>query len=267
MISKNNDLSLIYFSPTGGTQKVMRAIAAGMEYGNFRDINITKNKNIPRLQFSKNDNVLIGIPVYSGRIPLVALQRLKKIGGKNTNAILVVVYGNRHYDDALLELKYLVIELGFSPIAAAAFIGVHSFSSSKYPIAEGRPNAEDLKIAKDFGKQIRTKLEEDKKIQVPGNYPYKELSKKLKVKPKIDMDLCDFCGMCQKVCPVDAISILKNSIDFDEDLCIYCHACVKVCPQKALTIDDEKIIESAKSLHEKCRQPKTPEFFMNITLS
>ena len=262
MISKNNSLSIIYFSPTGGTQKVVREIATGMGYRKLRDLNITKDKAIPKLQFSKDDNVLIGTPVYSGRVPLVALQRLKKMKGENTNVILVVVYGNRHYDDALLELKDLVVDLGFSPIAAATFIGEHSFSSPKYPISEGRPNSTDLRLAKDFGKQIMTNFENHKKIKVPGTYPYKERSEKLKVKPKIDMDLCDLCGMCEKVCPVDAISIFKDRVDIDENLCIYCHVCVRICPQKAMTFDDKRIIKSAKNLHEKCKQPQIPEIFL-----
>ena len=237
-------------------------LAMGMGYRKFRDINITKNITISTLQFSKDDNVLIGVPVYSGRIPLVALQRLKKMSGENTNAILLVVYGNRHYDDALLELKNMVVDLGFSPIAAAAFIGHHSFSSDKYPIAVGRPNIDDLKIANNFGTQIMINFENYQEIKVPGTYPYRELSEKLQVKPKIDLDLCDLCGMCQKVCPVDAISIFRDRIDIDENLCIYCHACVKICPQKALTIDDDRIIKSAKNLYENCKQPQIPEIFL-----
>ena len=262
MISKNNRLSIIYFSPNGTTKKVIDAITDGMNFQKLKQVNLIKKSNIKKHIFTDNDVVIIGIPVYSGRIPLTVINRLKNFRANNTKTILVVVYGNRHYDDALLELKDLVIELGFSPIAAAAFIGEHSFSSPKYPIAEGRPNSTDLKLAKDFGKQIMTNFENRNKIKVPGNYPYKERSEKLKVKPKIDIDLCDFCGMCEKVCPVDAISIFKDRVDIDEDLCIYCHVCVRICPQKAMIIDDERIIKSAKNLHEKCKQLQIPEIFL-----
>ncbi len=280
MITKNTKLSLIYFSPNGTTKKVLDAIKDGINFQKTEQLNLIKENNIDKQIFTDDEIVIIGSPVYSGRIPLMVASRLQNFKANNTKAILVVVYGNRHYDDALLELKDIAVELGFLPIAATAFIGTHSFSSLKYPIAEGRPNAEDLKIAKDFGKQIKTKLKlkesqhsEDsinryirkignRSIDVPGNYPYKERSKKLKVKPKIDMNLCDLCGMCEKVCPVDAISISKGRIDIDENLCIYCYACVKICTQKAITIDDERIIKSAKNLHEKCKQPQIPELFL-----
>ncbi len=258
----NKKLSLIYFSPTGTTRKILKEIADGMNFKKSIQIDLIKKDNIKKQNFTDNEIVIIGVPVHSGRIPLTVSNRLKNFSANKTKAILVAVYGNRHYDDALLELKDLVIEVGFLPIAAAAFIGVHSFSNSKYPIAEGRPNAEDLKIAKDFGKQIRTKLEENKKIQVPGNYPYKKRLEKLIVKPIIDMDLCDLCGMCERVCPVDAISMFRDKINIDANSCIYCHACVKICPQKAIVIDDKRIIKSAKNLHEKCKQPQIPEIFL-----
>ncbi len=259
---KNKKLNLIFFSPTGTTKKVLDAIANGMNFQKTEQINLINNNNINKQKFTDDEIVMIGVPVHSSRIPFTVIDRLKNFGANNTKAVLVTVYGNRHFGDALLELKDLAIELGFFPIAAAAFIGVHSFSSSKYPIAEGRPNAEDLKIAKDFGKQIMTNFESHKEIKVPGNYPYKERSEKLKVKPKIDLELCDRCGLCREVCPVDAISIFEDRIDINENLCIYCHACVKICPQKARTIDDERIIGFGKNLYEKCGTPQIPEIFL-----
>jgi Fe-S-cluster-containing hydrogenase component 2 len=67
------------------------------------------------------------------------------------------------------------------------------------------------------------------------------------------------------VCPVDAITISEDRIEFDENLCIYCHACVKNCPQKAITIDDERIIGFSKSLQEKCKNPREQEIFLSET--
>ena len=258
----NNKLDLIYFSPTGTTKKVLEAIADGMNFPKTEKINITLKDSIKEQEFTEDDFVIIGVPVYSSRIPLTAANRLQNFRANNTKVVLAVVYGNRHYGDALLELKDLAVELGFSPIAAATFIGEHSFNSFKYPIAKGRPNVKDLKFAKNFGKKIMADFENHKEIKIPGTYPYKERSEKLKVKPKIDINLCDLCGMCEKVCPVDAISIFEDRMDIDENLCIYCHACVRICPQKAMSIDDERIIGFTKSLHEKCKEPQIPEIFL-----
>ncbi|NQT65152.1 MAG: 4Fe-4S binding protein [FCB group bacterium] len=259
---KNKKINLIFFSPTGTTKQVLDSIAKGMNSQIVKQINLIKKDKITKQIFTDDELVMIGVPVHSSRIPLTVVSRLQNFKANKTKVILVVVYGNRHFGDALLELKDLAIELGFYPIAATAFIGVHSFSSSKYPIAEGRPNSKDLKLAMNFGERIMTEFEENKEIKVPGNYPYKERSDKLKIKPKIDLELCDRCGLCQNVCPVDAISIYKNKIEIDENHCIYCNACVRICPLNALIIDDERIIGFSKSLHEKCGTLQEPEIFL-----
>ncbi|MCD4818566.1 MAG: 4Fe-4S binding protein [Candidatus Cloacimonetes bacterium] len=260
---ENKNLNLIYFSPTNTTKKVLDAIANGVNSQKVNKIDLIKENNVKKQNFSDDDFVIIGVPVYSGRIPITVINRLKNFKAINTKAVLVVVYGNRQYGDALLELKNLAVELGFLPIAAAAFIGEHSFSSSKYPIANGRPNLTDMKFAEDFGERIKTKFGmKYSEIKVPGNYPYIERLDKFILKPKIDLELCKRCGLCQEVCSVYAISIFDDKIEIDEKLCIYCHACVKICPQNAITIDDKRIIGFSKILHEKCKQPKEPEIFL-----
>lgn len=260
---KKKKLNLIYFSPTETTKTIVKAIADGMKIHNVTEINLTKTENIKDYRFNQDDVVIIGVPVYSGRIPLIALQRLERIKANQSKAILVVVYGNRHYDDALLELKNLTKKIGFEIIAASAFVGVHSYSTVDYPIATDRPNNEDLQLAKNLGEQAFSKISgKYLEINVPGNFPYRERSPKLDVKPKTDLNLCDFCGLCKKVCPVDAITILENKIDIDAKLCIYCHACVKICPQNARIIDDERIVAFSKKLHENCQEPRPIEIFI-----
>lgn len=95
---------------------------------------------------------VIVTPVYGGRVPALALQRLQRLKGNGAPAILVVVYGNRDYEDALLELRDTAISLGFVPLTAGAFIGEHSYSTPELPIAAGRPDTDDLQQAREFGK-------------------------------------------------------------------------------------------------------------------
>ena len=60
--------------------------------------------------------------VFAPRVAETAMERLGKIRGKQVPAILIVVYGNRDYEDALIELRDYACEAGFIPVAAAAFI-------------------------------------------------------------------------------------------------------------------------------------------------
>ena len=91
-----------------------------------------------------------------------------------------MTYGNRDYEDALVELYDLAVSLGLSPFAAGAFIGEHSYSTPEMPVAEGRPDSMDLADARIFGGECVRKLESPgafAPFHIKGNRPYKEPSR------------------------------------------------------------------------------------------
>jgi len=47
-------------------------------------------------------------------------------------------------------------------------------------------------------------------------------------------DLCDYCGACISVCPVDCIEVREYSIQIDSILCIDCDLCIYICPIEVL---------------------------------
>ncbi len=50
----------------------------------------------------------------------------------------------------------------------------------------------------------------------------------------VKMDLCDFCGTCVSVCPVDAIYLYEARLEIDNAKCTNCLKCVQVCPFRVL---------------------------------
>lgn len=126
------------------------------------------------------------MPVYAGRIPQLCVNYLNKFKGNKTPAIITCVYGNRDYDDALLELRDIVAVNGFQIISAGAFIGQHSIFP---PTGNGRPDEIDRNDAITFGQasmkllQNISDISQISKIEVKGNYPYKEI-KPIPLKPK-----------------------------------------------------------------------------------
>ncbi len=103
---------------------------------------------------------VIAIPVYGGHLPPLAAERLRGLQGYDTPAVAVVVYGNRAYENALTELAALAGAAGLNVIAAATFVGEHSYSSDRWPIAAGRPDADDLALAAEFGGRVAGKLQD-----------------------------------------------------------------------------------------------------------
>jgi len=154
-----NSAKLVYFSPTKTTKAIVEGIAQGMHVSAIEEIDLTPPEAATQQFEEMHDGLaVIGVPVYGGRVPLDAVSRLQRLKANETPAVFVVVYGNRAYEDALLELKDLVTCAGFRPFAGGAFIGEHSFANETTPIAIGRPNVADLKKATEFGKLIRKKM-------------------------------------------------------------------------------------------------------------
>jgi len=257
------NIRLIYFSPTNTTKKIVESIARGIHIDNILHLDLTYN-NTEFIELN-NELAIIGVPVYSGRVPKLAAERLGKIKSKKSLCILVVVYGNRAYDDALIELRDLVTEQGFKSFSAAAFIGEHSFSTKQIPLSEGRPDKNDLSKARNFGIEIKQFLNEhktiDKPMIVPGNFPYKIVAESPDISPITIESKCDKCGICVNVCPTHSIQ-LNQQTETDNTSCILCSACVKACPNKARLNDSKLVKKFSDFLAKNCSTRKEPETYI-----
>ena len=259
---------IISFSPTGTTRKVLEGIAAGLDVQTVERLDLTpaSARTLPRRDLD-DTLALIGAPVYAGRVPIQAAEALRNVKTPGAPAILVVVYGNRAYEDALLELKTIVAEAGFRPVAAAAFVGEHSFSTQEIPIAWGRPDKEDLEKARSFGDRIHRMLENGRlradlsALNVPGNLPYRDRMSFLGVTPETAESVCTHCGECGEVCPQQAITVGEDGIFTDTGKCILCCACVKTCPEGARRVTDPTVVQIVQKLAAVCWDRKEPEFF------
>jgi len=265
---KIQSLKSAYFSPTGTTKSIVQAIAHGINLNSVEQIDVTKpDVRKVQLQTSENELLAVAVPVYIGRVPALLSEWFHEIKAEKTPVVCVVVYGNRDYDDALLELKNIMKKSGGIPVACAAYIGEHSYSSSETPIAEARPDANDLNHAELFGRLINEKLlsvssiDHISDINVPGLYPYRGDSKLWSVDFIAISDECVQCGICAEGCPVGAINF-ENIKLIDEEKCITCCTCIKNCPQNARTMKTGPVKDAAKRLHKLYKERREPVFFL-----
>jgi ferredoxin len=273
MAVENRKIKLVYFSPTGTSKMTAEAVAKGLGL-EFDRVDLTlPNSETKKHSFKSDELTVIAVPVYSGRVPLTAVRRLEKVKGRQGSAVLIVVYGNRAFEDALLELKDIALKQGFLPIAGAAFIGEHSFDKPETPIATGRPDKTDLDKAEAFGEQVKVNLGLSKvpEFEVPGHRPYRENSdwnKRYEEREKADLlspetnpETCILCGMCARVCPTGCVSV-TDSVETDKQGCTSCTACVKSCPTGARHWEHERVLKAAKWLAEEHGERKEPETFL-----
>ena len=259
---------LVYFSPTGTTRKVVEAIAQGLRPETIITIDLTLlRQDSLNVAPSREDLAIIGAPVYGGRIPPVARKRLEKINGNGAASVLVAMYGNREYEDALLELKDIAVTADFRPVAGAAFIGEHSYHIDAMPIAPGRPDADDLEKAKAFGEAIRKKmaaagvLDDIQPVSVPGRFPYKKRGPSPVIAPVTHEQICIKCAECAGVCPKAVITV-GDTVMTEAAGCIHCTACVKICPTGARVWEDDWIKNIAEWLSTNYYERREPEIFI-----
>ena len=244
---------IAHFSPTGGTKKIADAIAAGFNT-TIEEMDLTRADATATL--GEKDAVMAVLPVYGGRVPQISLERLSALKGSGQKAVAVVVYGNREYEDALLETKDALEAGGFQVIAAAAFIAEHSIVRS---IANRRPDAEDQTLCRQFAADVMAKADDAAPVQVPGNIPYKEL-KPAAFHPAASEN-CIKCGVCAQQCPVCAIP-MDDPSQTNNDLCINCMRCVEACPQHCRALPDAFLTMVTQMLNKNAAGYKKPAIFL-----
>lgn len=249
------DITIITFSPTGGTEKVADIIASSMgKVG--KTIDLTK-RYLPHTSLSPDDTVIIAVPSYSGRVPALAVERLKYVSGNDAKAILVVVYGNRAYEDTLVELEDVTKGQGFKIVAAISAVAKHSIAST---IAVCRPDEKDQKLLNEFGIKIAEKLAKgiDAAPAIPGNRPFRKEGNG--PVPETSGN-CNLCETCARECPSGAIS-MDNPKIVDSNICIGCMRCVEICPENAKSLSPIVFQQISQMLEKLCATRKEPELFV-----
>ncbi|MDO4270905.1 MAG: class Ib ribonucleoside-diphosphate reductase assembly flavoprotein NrdI [Eubacteriales bacterium] len=264
----------VYWSATGTTKRVVTAVARGIAEKRGLPLD-TYDFTLPSERqgapaFTKEDVVVFGTPTYAGRVPNVLLKYLATVKGNGAAAVPVVTFGNRNFDDSLIELRDILAENGFVPFAAAAFVGEHSFSTV---LAAGRPDADDLAQAAAFAVRVERRLEDVQEstppVEVEGTpKPYRGYYQPRdragnpvdirKVKPKTG-EGCDGGGLCARVCPMGSIN--PENVSEIIGICIKCGACVKKCPKGAKYFDDPGFVYHKTELEEGYKRRADNRFF------
>lgn len=268
-----------YFSPTGTTESVIRKLATDLslkmqcveapDFVDFTPLNARQEKQ-PILV--KDSLLILGVPVYAGRVPNILLNYLGQFKSENSDVILVAVYGNRAFDDALEELRSIFAENGFRILGAGAFVGAHAFSNK---IATGRPDDKDFNMIESFAAAMANRLSNTllspyiHPFEIPGEVPFRPYYRPLDVdgnpfdfkaiKP-MTLATCIHCGLCADKCPVQSISHEDHQTLIGK--CIKCCSCVKRCPVNAKRFDDSNFIKHKRELEVQCVDRQESKFFI-----
>ena len=247
----------IIFSPTGGTEKAAKALTKQWPSVETIDLSVP-GRDGGGIVFQPEDVALIAMPSFGGLAPQVALDRLGKIKGNRAKCVLMAVYGNRAYEDTLVQMEDTAEKCGFQVIAAVSAVAEHSIM---HQYAAGRPDRADCEQLASFAEKIDAKLRSGAaaKPAIPGDRPYKKAGN-VGLVPKADSG-CTACGLCAKRCPVQAIDP-KAPKATDGKKCISCMRCVSICPQQARKVNGAMVAVAALAIKKACSVPKQNELFL-----
>lgn len=248
----------ICFSPTGGTKRVSSMLSRALTDETVEVDLTAREVDFGQVELSPEEVALIAVPSYSGRVPAIAATRLAAMHGNGARAVLLCVYGNRAYEDTLVELRDKASGAGFKVIAAVAAVAEHSIARQ---YAAGRPDAEDEAMLRSFAARIRRKIDDgglDEPV-IPGNRPYRKAAG-AGIVPKATR-ACVKCGLCAAKCPVGAIDA-KEPARVDKKRCISCMRCVAVCPHHARRVNRLLLALVGRMLKKACSQRKTCELYL-----
>lgn len=251
-----NKLHIISFSPTGTSLGVAEQIADAFEMEKAV-VDLCKEKD-GEIQIGEEAVCVFSGPCYGGRIPQTMAGRLSRIHGGKTPAIVCVTFGNRAFEDALLELADRVEANGFQVIAGCAVSAEHNIMRV---FGQGRPDTADREEIRGFSAEAVQKLKEGRtdRPDLPGSRPYKERHGG-NAPILVDENTCVSCGLCARECPVKAIS--PNGRRVDGTVCVNCMRCIKICPKKSRSLPKEYVDALVQRLRPACEGRKANEFYL-----
>ena len=263
----------VYFSPCGNVRRVIDAMAraAGESLGapvEMLDITRPRSRR-QEYAFRPGDLVLLGTPVYAGRVPNKLMPFLRdQVRGSGAAGVAVVCFGNRSFDNALAELAALMRQNGFSVTGAAAVVTSHAFTDK---LAPGQPDEAALDRAADFARTVAARpagaaLDPAAIPGTPDAPYYRPLGLDgqpadfLRATPDVDYSLCNHCGSCAAACPM-------GSIDRDDPgktvgVCIKCQACVQVCRRHARSFSDRAFLSHVAMLERDFQRPASSLYIL-----
>ena len=245
------------FSPTGGTKRVAAALARAL-HPQPVEVDLTQ-EGFDAPELAAEDLCVLAVPSFGGRCPAISVSRIERMRGNGALAVLVAVYGNRAFEDTLVELRDALAAAGFRCVAAVAAVAEHSILRQ---FAAGRPDARDDKELAAFAERILGKLasqEGTEEPELPGDRPYRVYGG-VPMKPKAGKN-CVSCGLCAQKCPVGAIPA-ADPRKTDGEKCISCMRCVAVCPQHARAINKLMLAAAGKKLEKACAGRKENALYL-----
>ncbi len=245
------DINVIYFSQTGNTRKVAKAMADVFKKAGHDTRAIGFNKLQPT-DFTDADLIGVGAPCFESQAPSHVREYLWDLPELTGEKAFVFSTSGGGPGKVLYDLAKPLMKKGAEVVG-----GFLSRGTCYYPVPclkgrfPERPDAQDLAKAEAFASALLDHISSGISGPMPKSRPdalkhgagfynivgammNDSLVRLLMPKPKVDNDKCTECGWCAAECPTNSMSLIPKPII--AKTCFRCYRCITGCPEEALSV-------------------------------
>lgn len=247
-----------YFSQTGNTEAVARAVARGLAAAGCEPVDVRPIDQVAPADWLAYNLIGLGMPVFYYHEPVVVREWIRRLAPRAAVPMFTFNTNGGNPCNTFRRVRKFLRPRGGRVLGSFECFGFDTYPIYMKSFRQwGHPDSDDLASAEAFGRRMA-----DLAARFAGGEPVPEMTYpfvggrtfRLSLicrKPildaffprfNLDRDLCTRCGACERRCPTDNIA-LSPYPEF-RNRCIHCHLCERVCPHNAIQCDWRRLTKA-----------------------